>query len=235
MYTWVRRGELSFHFDATLDTGISTVLALARETDLMPVWNPYCKLAAVMKLASPLDLYAYADFGFSPLPVPPMFVVVHATVEDRTSSAGHWYVRLATSPPATDGGPDSSDRGGVPRDVLSHGEVRIKHAFGLLAAVPPRVGGPRGASGARTRVQAELAMDLTRLHMLGPIRFLTPPSWLVNIVTRVMIPGVWRACLEAIAKIHEDGSSGPIGKRLADDATGVYRRIRRSTRQPSWS
>ena len=94
---------------------------------------------------------------------------------------------------------------------------------------------PRAAStrGARSHVFAELAMDLSKLEALGPIRFLTPPAWLVNIITRVMIPGVWRACLEAIAKIQAEGSSGPIGARLAADETGVYRKIRRSTRQKS--
>ena len=42
-----------------------------------------------------LELWAFADFKFSPLPVPPMFVIIHATLEDRTNKAGHWHCRDA--------------------------------------------------------------------------------------------------------------------------------------------
>ena len=228
VHTRVRRGELSFRFEATLDAGVATIISLCRETDLMPTWNPYCKEAGVAKLASPTDLWAYADFKYSPLPIPPMFVVVHATLDDRTRSAGHWHVRVASSPP-TGGGADALDRAALSAEMLKHGEVHLKYAFGTLAAVPPRT----AAGAARTRVFAELAMDLSRLEVLGPIRFLTPPAWLVNLITKIMIPSIWKACLEAIARIQADGADGPIGARLAADSTGVYRRIRRATKQPS--
>ena len=223
VHTRVRRGEMSFRFDATLDASVSEVLSLARETDLMPVWNPYCREAGVSKLNGLLDLWAWADFKFSPLPVPPMFVVVHATLADRTATDGHWHVRVASSPPADEGGADAHDRSAVPADVLTHGEVQLTYAVARLIAVRRHP--------ARTRVVAEIAMDLTKLSVLGPIRYLTPPAWLVNVVTKIMIPGVWRACLQAIRKIQADGKSGPIGARLAADSTGVYRKIRRATGQ----
>lgn len=223
VHTRVRRGELSFRFDATMDASIGEIISLARETDLMPVWNPYCAEAGVAKLNGQLDLFAWASFKFSPLPIPPMFVVVHATLTDRVSASGHWHVRVVTSPPAEAGGADALDRSALPTDVLTHGEVTLSHAVGRLSAVRRHP--------ARSHVTAELAMDLRKLSVLGPIRFFTPPAWLVNTVTKIMIPGVWRACLEAIAKIQADGESGPIGARLAADTTRVYERIRRATGQ----
>lgn len=236
VHTRVRRGELSFRFDATLDAGAATVVALARETDLMPTWNPYCRQAGVAKLVSPLDLFAYADFKFSPLPVPPLFVVVHSTLDFRRAPSGRdkqvLHVRVASSPPASatrgdEISPDAFDRSAIPADILKHSEVLMNYAFGTLEAVPSAAGA------ARTRVVAEISMDLSKLTVLGPLRYLTPPTWFVNFVTKTMIPGLWKACLEALAKIQDQGERGPIGARLAADATGVYRKIRRRVGQQS--
>ena len=226
--TSVRRGELAFRFEATLDASVAEIISLARETDLMPTWNPFCARAGVAKVASPLDLFAYADFVFPHLPVPPLFVVVHATLEDRRPATGqHWYCRVASSPPSGDS-PDALDRTDFPAEMLKHGEVKLAYAFGTLTALARKRGSPP-----RSRANVEMAMDLTQLEVLGPLRFLTPPAWLVNTVTRVMIPGVWRGIIDAIAQIQADGPKGPIGARLAADTTGVYRRVRRASGQPT--
>ena len=89
--------------------------------------------------------------------------------------------------------------------------------------------------------------DLTRLTILGPLRFLSPPGWLINIITSVMMPGVWRAVIAALARAfgqddgqddggghaHASGNATALAARLAADASGVYRRIRRSAKQPA--
>ena len=241
VHTRVRAGELSFRMSATLDASVAEIVSLARETDLMPVWNPYCRVGGLLEERSMWELWAWADFKFSPLPVPPMFTVVHAILEDHVSTSGHWYCRVSYAPPppsssSSESKPENGDdaealllaheRSAIPDEVLTHGEVRLSYAFGTLHPIER----PRGVP-PRTRVEIELALDLTHLTAFGPLRFLRPPAWLVNIVTRVMIPGIWREALAAVGKMQSDGRNGPIGKRIHEDPSGVYKRVKKVSRQ----
>lgn len=234
VYTRVRRSELSFRFEATIDASVTEVVSIAREADLMPSWNPFCQAAGVPKAPSTWEHWVYADFKFSPLPMPPIFVVLHATLEDRTASDGHFFMRVASSPAS--GGPDALDRAALPADMLKHSEMVLTLATGTLTPLTTTreegSGRWRGAPPrTRTRANAEMTFDLSKLLFMGPLRFVHPPAWLVNVATRVLIPGAWRSVLDAIAKIHADGSKGPIGARIAADRTGLYRRLRRASGQ----
>lgn len=226
VYTRVRRGELALRFVVTVDASISELIALLREADLYPTWNPYCTEAGILHLESPLELWAYAAFNCWPLPIPPLFAFVHATLK-FVATGSYWHLSIASPPKDDPGAP--ADRTQLPAHIQHHGEVRLSYVSGDFVAVH-RDGRP-GQQPARTRANVEAALDLTNQMALGPLRFLTPPSWLVNIMTRVMIPGVWRESLTAIANIQAAGESGAIGARLAADATGVYQRIQRASEQ----
>ena len=62
-------------------------------------------------------------------------------------------------------------------------------AFVIVALARPRWGEVYTEVFQRSR-EVIIAMDLSKLTVLGPLRHLTPPAWLVNIVVGVMIPSI---------------------------------------------
>ena len=88
-------------------------------------WNSYCAAGQVVRLASPSELWAYADFRYWPLPIPPMLVTVHAILEHRSSSTGQWVCRFET-PPAS--GPGAIDRTRIPKEMQKRMSATFSNA-----------------------------------------------------------------------------------------------------------
>lgn len=59
---------------------------------------------------------------------------------------------------------------------------------------------------------------------------LSVPTWLLNMVFRLLMPLVWRALSETIDGLQD--SRSPVASRIAADGTGLYRAIARATAQP---
>ena len=217
-------GELGFRFTGALDSSIVELLSLARETDLMPTWNIYCSVGNVVRVASPTELWAFADFHFWPMPIPRIFAALHATLDDRLRSNGGTFRVSARSEP--EGSRSAFDRSSLPRSVRQHFEVIVTSLEARLRPLDPP-----NATSARTAFDLQLVMSLTNLAFLGPLRFLNPPQWVVNVIANVMLPGLWKAILETVTRLRVEGTCGAIGARLVADRTGIYRRLRRSSGQ----
>ena len=224
--TRVRHGELGFRMEGALDASVTELVSLARETDLMPSWNAYCAAGEVVRLTSPLELWAFADFKYWPLPIPPMYVAIHATLEERRprqgGGGGEYFCAFESPSPS---GPAAFDRSKIPESVQRHAEVIVPSAKATLTALPVAPG-----AAPRTGFDAEILMDLSRLSFLGLARNLHPPQWMVTTIVSVLMPTVWKTVLKTVANLHADGG-GAIGERILRDETGVYTRIRKATGQ----
>lgn len=221
--TRARRGELGFRIEGTLDASVVELVSLVRETDLMPTWNAYAREGRVVRLASPTELWAYADFRFWPLPIPPMYVALHATLDDRVATAGHVACSFRSPPPD---GPSAFDRSAIPPAVAKHAEMVVPSAKAKLFPVARPAGLPP-----RTDFESEVLLDLSLLAFLGPVRHLHPPQWMVTTITKIMMPAVWRHVLRSLERLHADGG-GAIGARILADESGLYRKLRQSCGQP---
>lgn len=254
VWTQASRGQLSFKMEAMVNSSVVELVAFSRETDLMPTWVWMCKSAAVTRVVSPLDIYAYADFGFFPLPMPAMFVGVHATLDDRVAKDGHVFVRVV-SPSANTETEPSFDYEALPKATRKHGEMPIRGVDVKLVPQRPATAVDDAHAPPRTSVDCTVRFDLSSATFLGPARHLHPPGWLVNLLTSVMVPSAWKAYLQLQASIRSmadeaaavskdgarrdstakskggGGSAAALGERVAADVTGVYRRLQRSTGQ----
>lgn len=221
--TRARRGELGFQINGSLDASMTELVALARETDLMPTWNAYCAAGEVVRLASPMELWAWADFKFWPIPIPPMYVAIHATLQEAKEGDGVFLCAFESPP---EGSPSRFDRSTIPMAIQQHAEMVVPSARAKLypAKAASQIGGPR------TAFEVQVMMDLSKLLFLGPVRHLHPPQWMVTTIVSVMMPTVWKTILKTVNKLHEN-DGGAIGARIVQDETGVYQRIRRATRQ----
>jgi len=222
-------GELGFKFTGSLDASVVELLSLARETDAMPQWNQYCSQGGIVRQKGATELWVFADFHFFPMPIPRLFVALHANADDRLDRQGHWHLVGRTEPA---GSPAAIDRSALPAKVRQHGEVVVSS---LTAKLTPQARAHAAAVGEatpdRTRFDLQVVMQLSTLTFLGPIRHLTPPQWVVNVLANVMLPGLWKCILDTTARLRRDGTSDVLGARIQADPTGLYRKIRRSTGQ----
>ena len=180
-----------------------------------------CDAGGVLKLISPTDIWAYAQFGFWPLPAPPIYVLLRATLSEHKNArdGAHWRLTLRSAG-------REFDRGSLPPSVRQHAEVPISAASITIAAATSRSG-----DGPRTSVSGQLVLDLSQLSGFGVVRHVRPPQWLVNGLTSVLLPRLWGMLLTTVASVQEQGAAGPFGTRITADPTGVYSIFRRRSGQ----
>mmetsp|Transcript_14640 Transcript_14640/g.47857 ORF Transcript_14640/g.47857 Transcript_14640/m.47857 type:complete len:123 (-) Transcript_14640:408-776(-) len=106
----------------------------------------------------------------------------------------------------------------MPLDLASRQELPLEIASGRLTAIGPR----------ETRFEVLLEFDLART--LG---FAVPhaPTWLVNLIAYIVAPAIFQRYLTALQGMDDDDDV--FASRLRADDTGIYRRVRQATGQPS--
>jgi len=116
-------------------------------------------------------------------------------------------------------GPDESTP--LPAAAASLRQLQLKHAVVHLSPLPssPRNGAPR------TAIDATATVDVSSLSRNGG----RPPQWLINLALWATLPWVWPQTLAVLRMIPD--KSFPLGVRMHKDETGIYRKIRKHTRQ----
>ena len=172
--TRARRGELGFQINGSLDVSMTELVALARETDLMPTWNAYCAAGEVVRLASPMELWAWADFKFWPS----QFHVraIHATLQEAKEGDGVFLCAFESPPEES----TRFDRSTIPMAiraemVVPSQEQAVPSEGGLQIGGPPTAFEGAGDDGP------------IKLLFLGPVRHLYPPQWMVTTIVSVMM------------------------------------------------
>eukprot|EP00966_Prymnesium_polylepis_P303489 7010571-Prymnesium_polylepis.1 len=87
-----------------------------------------------------------------------------------------------------------------------------------VARLMPQPPGPDG--GHRTAVEGLVVVELEKLLFLGPARFIAPPSWLLRIVVRILVPYIWHQYLAILATLGDEEST--FAARVRADVTGLY-------------
>lgn len=110
-------------------------------------------------------------------------------------------------------------RAALPPTVRTHFEVPLKKTVVRLMPQPP---GPNG--GHRTAVEVVATVELAKLTFLGPARHIAPPSWLVRIIIRVLIPYVWSQFLNTLGALNTQSTelAKTFAQRIREDSTGIY-------------
>ena len=203
IYVRTSSGELGFRMKGRLQTSSVVLVSIFREADLLPTWNKFIDQAKVVHVATPTQLWAFADMKFWPLPIPSTYMAIHARLEDCTASAGYWRYELH-SPDSN--GPLAFDLTSIPTSVRKHSEVVVSKVVGMVATT-------ENPSGVYTDFELNLVIDLRRLTFLGPLRYLTPPAWLVRIVTSVIMPSMWKSTVDIVRKLGASDAENPIAAR----------------------
>jgi len=143
-----------------------------------------------------------------PWPIPQLASVFRAEMRDDLGGA---IVLVA--------GPDESTP--LPAAAASLRQLQLKHAVVHLSPLPssPRNGAPR------TAIDATATVDVSSLSRNGG----RPPQWLINLALWATLPWVWPQTLAVLRMIPD--KSFPLGVRMHKDETGIYRKIRKHTRQ----
>ena len=67
VFTKTRRGELSFRFEAVINSTAVELVSMCREADLMPTWISFCSSAGVWAAGAPVSVLRFkktADLNF---------------------------------------------------------------------------------------------------------------------------------------------------------------------------
>jgi len=204
-------GHFGLRFLCEVEAGAAECMALVREVDLIPSWNPFCKWGQVERLDGPMELWAAAILAL-PWPVPRFLVQLHARLLSYGDSS---LVCIAKTPDVFDA-------------LVSNAEARALRPLPLELAVchlqPVQV-----AAGAppRTSLDIMLRIDLKRISFLGGAAAV--PQWLFKLLLSVVVPFVWRRAQRLLREGLRHGERH--AQRISLDETGVYRQIRTIAKQ----
>ena len=153
-------------------------VCVLQEWELLPTWVKYAKSAGILRQLISNEMLFFADFTWRPWPLPPLSVLLRATLR-RCQPLRHEQV-----PPALGESPikekpflvtfstpsaSSFDRRAMPEEARSHFEVPLRKGVARLMPQPP---GPEG--GHRTVIEGVVSVELNKLIFLGPVRARPP-------------------------------------------------------------
>lgn len=223
--------------DLTAATSCVAVTTLVREADLIPLWNPLCSEGGIAKLVSPTEMLGFALVTFNVLPLPAMFVLLHAIITLRAPVGESIGLTARTADEV------AYDRTSyLPKAVCAeYGELKLAIDAEMTpvfqdtrrsVAEDTRKGAATQPPGPppppRTRVVGECTVNVTALGTrLGR---LVQSRLVIGLILTIIVPLLWRAFLRVLQVVGRPDSEW--GARVRDDATGLYRLVRDASGQP---
>jgi hypothetical protein len=185
-------------------------MSLIREVDLLPLWNPFVKHAAVLRLMAPGDLIAYGNADFWPMPLPSVFAMVHAVVRPAPGRIGLLISR-------------ADEQHGHLKPADAKGKIELPmYVRAEFTAERARAGRPR------TCARGEMKVDLSRI--VSGLGLALLPEWVIRLVIYFIVPTLWRGFLANVDRAR--GEESLWAQRVRADSSGLYATIRKSMTQP---
>lgn len=206
--------EFQTRLEAAVPFPTAEMLAIPREFDLAPTWNKFVERGEVRQLISPTELVGLVALRL-PWPLPRALIHFHVALTDLMDSEGVFSAVVRS----VDGVALPGWTAGVRALHVQRGELRLR---------PLPSSGHGAARVQRTGLELELRLDLNKV-LPGAAIVGKGILWAVEFALAVMIPFIWDLSLRTLdSMVTQDG---PMGRRLREDATGVYAMVRRRAGQ----